>query len=129
MLMMHAPRAKSGEYQATNWAPEDLAAHIAFMHALNKDLTAAGELVSALGLATPGEARIVRVENGVPAVTDGPYPETKEFLAGFWLVDVDKTERAYEIAARASAAPGPGGKPLGIALEVRQVMIAPSMEA
>jgi hypothetical protein len=130
MLMMHAPRGKTGEYQATNWAPDDLAAHIAFMHALNKDLTAAGELVSAQGLATPGEARIVRVgSDGVPAVTDGPYPETKEFLAGFWIVDVDRTERAYEIAARASAAPGPGGKPLGIPLEVRQVMSAPSMEA
>jgi hypothetical protein len=125
MLMMHAPRG-SGDYAVSAWKPEDLQAHIGFMQRLNRDLVASGELAAAEGLAAPGEARVVRAgKNGVPAVTDGPFAEAKEFLAGFWIVDVDSPERAYEIAARASAAPGPGGAPLGIPIEVRQVMQAP----
>ncbi len=63
--------------------------------------------------------------NGAPVVTDGPFPEAKEFLAGYWIVEVDRPERGYEIAAKASAAPGPGGAPLNMAIEVRQVMSAP----
>lgn len=125
MLMMHAPRG-SGDYQVNNWSPEDFKAHIAFMHQLNGQLTAAGELVGLEGLAPPGQARVVTAgKNGAPAVTDGPFPEAKEFLAGYWIVEVDRPERAYEIAAQASAAPGPGGKPLVIPIEVRQVMSAP----
>ena len=125
MLMMHAPRG-TGEYQVDQWSPEDFKAHIEFMHRLNHELTDSGELVGAQGLAAPGEARVVRAgKDGLPAVTDGPFPEAKEFLAGFWIVEVDTTERAYEIAAKASAAPGPGGKPLIIPIEVRQVMSAP----
>lgn len=82
------------------------------------------------GLSAPGAARIVRAgTNGVPAVTDGPFPETKEFLAGYWIVEVDRAQRAYEIAARASAAPGPDGSPLRLAIEVREVMGAPLSEA
>jgi len=128
MLMMHAPRA-TGDWQVMNWSPEDLKAHIGFMHTLNKELRDAGELVGAEGLAAPGEARIVRAgKNGVPAVTDGPFAESKEFLAGYWIVEVDTTDRAYEIAAKASAAPGPGGKPLIIPIEVRQVMSAPPVD-
>jgi hypothetical protein len=126
MLMMHAPRG-TGEYAVSQWKPEELQAHIAFMHKLNRDLTAAGELAGAEGMASPGDARIVRAgKNGAPAVTDGPFAESKEFLAGFWIVDVPSAERAYEIAARASAAPGPGGKPMTIPIEVRQVMQAPA---
>jgi hypothetical protein len=126
MLMMHAPRG-TGDYQVNSWSPRDLEAHIAFMHRFNRELTEAGELVGAEGLAAPGEAKVVRAgKNGAPAVTDGPFPESKEFLAGYWIVDVDRAERAYEIAARASAAPGPGGTPLGIPIEVRQVMSAPA---
>ena len=126
MLMMHAPRG-TGEYAVTQWKPEELQAHIRFMHDLNRDLTAAGELAGAEGLAAPGEARIVRAgKNGAPAVTDGPFAESKEFLVGYWVVDVPSAERAYEIAAKASTAPGPGGTPLGIPIEVRQVMQAPS---
>ncbi len=128
MLMMHVPRA-TGDYQINSWSPEDFKAHIAFMQRLNRELTEAGELVGAEGLAAPGEAKVVRAgKNGVPAVTDGPFPEAKEFLAGYWIVDVDRPERAYEIAARASAAPGPGGTPLTIPIEVRQVMSAPSTD-
>jgi hypothetical protein len=125
MLMMHAPGG-TGEYQVNAWSPEDLRAHIGFMQRLNQELTEAGELVGAEGLAPPGQARVVRAgKQGVPAVTDGPFPEAKEFLAGFWIVEVDRPERAYEIAAKASAAPGPGGAPLIIPIEVRQVMSAP----
>jgi hypothetical protein len=129
MLMMHAP-SRTGDYQVGDWSPEDFKAHIAFMHQFNRELTEKGELVGAEGLAPPGEAKIVRAgQNGTPAVTDGPFPEAKEFLAGFWIVDVDRPERAYEIAARASAAPGPGGKPLIIPIEVRQVPSAPPSDA
>jgi hypothetical protein len=129
MLMMHAPRGK-GDYQVSDWSPEDFKAHIAFMHRINQELTAAGEWVGGEGLAAPGEARIVRAgKGGTPAVTDGPFAESKEFLAGFWIVEVDNEQRAHEIAATISAAPGPGGKPLIIPIEVRQVMSAPPADA
>ena len=112
MLMMHAPRG-NGDWGVAEWVPEDVKAMVAYMHDLNKDLKTNGELVSAEGLTPPSETRIVRAgKNGAPAVTDGPFAETKEFLAGFWIVDVPTAERAYEIAARASSAPGPGGAPM-----------------
>ena len=125
MLMMNVPRG-TGDYQIGSWSPDDLKAHIAFMHSLNKELRDAGELVGAEGLAAPGEAKIVRAgKNGMPAVTDGPFAEAKEFLAGYWIVEVDEPKRAYEIAGNASSAPGPGGTPLNMPIEVRQVMSAP----
>jgi hypothetical protein len=124
MLMMHAPRG-SGEYQITQWKPEEFQAHIKFMKDLNAGLREAGELVGAEGLAPPGQARVVRAGAGKPEVTDGPFAESKEFLVGYWIVDVENAERAYAIAGKASTAPGPGGKPLGIPIEVRQVMSAP----
>ena len=128
MLMMHAPRG-TGEYQVSDWSHEDLKAHVGFMLALNRELTAAGELVDAQGLSAPGQARVVRAgKNGAPVVTDGPFAEAKEFLAGYWIVEVNRPERAYEIAAKASSAPGPGGKPLIIPIEVREVMSAPPVE-
>lgn len=125
MLMMHAPRG-NGDYQVSDWSPDDFTAHIQFMHDFNAELSAAGELAGAEGLASPGEARIVRAgKDGLPAVTDGPFAEAKEFLAGYWIVQVATPERAYEIAAKASAAPGPGGAPMSIPIEVRQVMDGP----
>ena len=125
MLMMHAPRG-TGDYAIFNWKPDDLKAHIDFMHRLNADLQQAGEFVGGEGLAPPGQARIVRAGGGgAPEVTDGPFAESKEFLAGYWIVDVESAERAYAIAARASTAPGPGGGPMNMAIEVRQVMQAP----
>jgi hypothetical protein len=125
MLLMHAPGG-TGEYQVSDWAPQDLKAHIDFMGRLNRELTERGEFVAGEGLTPPGQARVVRVKkDGTPAVTDGPFPEAKEFLAGFWIVEVDRAERAYEIAAEISSAPGPGGIPLVIPVEVRQVMSGP----
>ncbi|MEV6275065.1 YciI family protein [Nocardia sp. NPDC051832] len=110
----------------TEWAPEDIMAHIEFQRVLGEELAKSGELVDAQGLAGPEEARVVCSDGrSAPVVTDGPFPETKEFLAGYWLVDVDSLERALEIAARASAGPGPGGKPIGEYIEVRAVMSAP----
>ena len=77
----------------------------------------------------PEEARIVRAgKSGAPEVTDGPYPEAKEFLAGFWIVDCEGKDRAYELAARVSAAPGKGGVPLNMPVEVREVMSAPPVD-
>ncbi len=125
MLMMNAPRG-TGDYAISNWPPADFQAHIKFMIQLNKELAAAGELVGVEGLAPPGQARIVRAGKGsAPEVTDGPFAEAKEFLAGFWIVDVETRERAYAIAARASSAPGPGGTPMNLSIEVRQVMGVP----
>ncbi len=128
MLMMNAPRGK-GDWAVLNWPPEDLKAHINFMRRFTKELADAGELVAAEGLAGPGQARVVRAgKGGVPEVTDGPFPEAKEFLAGYWIVDCESPKRAYEIAAGASAAPGPGGTPMNIPIEVREVMSAPPVE-
>jgi hypothetical protein len=123
MLMMHAPRG-SGGYEYVHWAPEDWAAHLEYWRRLNAELAAAGEFVETVALTEPGRARLVRAADG-PPVTDGPFSETKAFLAGYWIVDVGRPERAVEIAARASAAPGPGGAPLDMPVEVRQVMSAP----
>jgi hypothetical protein len=126
MLMMHAPRAGWKEQGIGSWPPADIKAHINFMLQLNNELTQSGELVDVQGLAFPEEARIVRAQkDGTPVVTDGPYAEAKEFLAGFWIVDCPSAEHAYRIAARASGAPGKGGVPLNMPIEVRQVMSAP----
>jgi hypothetical protein len=124
MMMMHAPRG-TGDYKVNEWSPEDFQAHIAFMHSFNKELMEAGERVDAQGLAAPGEAKLVRAGNDGQPITDGPFAESKEFLAGYWIVEVDSPERAYQLAAKASTAPGPGGKPLNMAIEVRQVMSGP----
>jgi hypothetical protein len=129
MLMMHAPRG-DGDWGILQWTPEALNAHIAFMMELNKNLQSDGALVGAEGLAMPAQARIVRAgKQGKPEVTDGPFAESKEFLAGYWIVDVESPEAAYKIAAKASSAPGPDGKPLNMAIEVREVMSCAPVEA
>lgn len=123
MLMMNTPG--NGPYKVASWPRKDLQAHIGFMIDFVKKLSASGELVSAEGLAGPDEARRVRAGEGGEPITDGVFPESKEFLAGYWIVDVETPERAFAIAAEASAAPGPGGAPLNMAIEVRQVMSGP----
>ena len=128
MLMMNVPAGR-GDYQISDWSPDDFKAHIAFMHRFNKELTEAGEFVGAEGLAPPGDAKLVKAnKDGTPA-TDGIFPESKEFLAGYWIIEVDSAERAYAVAAKASTAPGPGGAPLNMKIEVRQVMSGPLPDA
>jgi hypothetical protein len=122
MMMMNVP---GGPYRISDWAQKDLEAHIAFMKDFARDLNESGELVAAEGLSGPDQAKVVRAAADGTPVTDGVFPESKEFLAGFWIIDVDDERRAYELAARASAAPGPGGKPLNLAIEVREVMSGP----
>ncbi len=128
ILMMHAKKgpitgySESGEWNLTRWPPGTFDKHMAAHHALNADLEKSGELVSINALAEPREAKIVKAGAQKSPITDGVFPETKEFLAGWWIVEVKNAERAYEIAARASAAPGPDGKPLNMEIEVRQVM-------
>jgi hypothetical protein len=128
ILMMHGPRG-TGDWDVADWAVEDLKAHIGFMKKLSEDLKREGTLVSAEGLAAPGQARLVRAgKDGAPEVTDGPFAESKEFLAGYWIVDVETPAQAYAIAGRASAAPGKGGQPMSIPIEVREVMSAPPVD-
>jgi hypothetical protein len=123
MLMMHVGR--NDATAVLDWPPQDIKNMIEFQHAFDHELEESGEMVFNAGLAFPDQARIVRSEDGVPAVTDGPFPESKEFLIGFWIVDCDSEERAYAIAAKASAVPGVGGTPMGIPIEVRPVMGPP----
>ena len=124
MLIMQATRAEWGSFETL--APAEIHAHVQFMKTLNEDLAKRGELCDAQGLAPPERTRIVTARAGAqPEVSDGPFAETKEFLAGYWIVDVESPDRAYQIAARASSAPGPGGVPLVIPIEVREVMAGP----
>ncbi len=116
---------KAGTAGITAWTKQEIEAHIAYMLDLNKDLKSSGELVSAEGLTFPDQAKLVRAgKDGMP-ITDGVFPESKEFLAGYWVIDVATPERAYAIAARASAAPGPAGVPLNMGIEVRPIMSLP----
>jgi len=126
MLMMNAPGG--GPYQIAKWPAKDIKAHIGFMINFSKKLSAAGELVAGEGLAGPDQAKLVRAGKDGKPVTDGVFPESKEFLAGYWIVDVPSAARAYQIAAEASAAPGPGGAPMNMAIEVREVMSGPPPE-
>ncbi|HZC40412.1 MAG TPA: YciI family protein [Streptosporangiaceae bacterium] len=130
LLLMNYEGGEGCDVPMSDWAPEDIRAHIAFQHELNADLMASGELVEAQGLAGPELAKIVTVSGeGAPVVTDGPFAESKEWLAGYRMVDVESEARAVEIAARASASPGPGGVPIRQPIEVRQVMGAPDPDA
>jgi len=126
MLIMNSPR--DGYAQYMKWPRKILEANVAFMQAFSKQLKEAGELVSAEGLASPEQARLVRAGNDGKPITDGVFPESKEFLAGYWIVDVDSPERAFAIAAEASTAPGGAvtaadGRPIEhFWIEVRQIM-------
>ena len=89
------------------WSAEDFAAMGAFMESFSRELTESGELVETRGLVAPVHARRVRLQGGVPVVTDGPYAETQEVLAGYWIVECESFDRATEIAARLSQVPAP----------------------
>ena len=127
MKFMLQMNVKKGPYQMEGWSSEDIKRMVEFMNKTNAGLKAAGQLVTAEGLVSPEEARLVKAnEDGSPSVTDGPFAETKEFIAGFWIIDVKDADEAYRIAAGISLCPGPGGKPLHMPLEVRAAGSAPA---
>lgn len=120
ILMMTGTKAGVDGYRA--WSQSDIQTHFAHLKKINQDLTESGEFVITEGLGLPHQAKIVRAGSDGMPVTDGVFPESKEFLLGYWVVDVETPERAYEIAARISAGPGPGGVPTNMPIEVRQIM-------
>jgi hypothetical protein len=131
ILMMSGTKADFAWY--SKWSKQDLQAHLAFMHAFNKELKDSGAFVAAEGLAFPDQAKMVRAGSDGEPITDGVFPESKEFLAGYCIVDVESPEEAYRIAARASMAPHPprhgsGGIAENQSIEVRQVMSGPPEE-
>ena len=129
MKFMLQMNVKKGPYQMQGWSQEDIKRMVGFMHQFNADLSAKGQLVAAEGLVPPDQARIVKAnDDGSPVVTDGPFAESKEFIAGFWIVDVKNADEAYHIAAKASTSPGPGGRPMNMPIEVRAVGEPPPTE-
>ncbi len=120
ILMMAGTKAGVDTYRA--WSKKDIDAHMAVLKSINNELTEAGEFVGTAPLAPPDQAKVVRAGKDGAPITDGVFPEAKEFLLGYWIVDVESPERAYEIAARISGAPGPGGVPTNMPIEVRQIM-------
>jgi hypothetical protein len=118
ILLMTGTKAGVDTYRA--WTKADIDAHMAGLKSLAKDLRESGEFVADQGLTGPEEAMVVcGQKNGMP-VTDGIFPESKEFLLGYWIVDVATRERAFALAARLSTVPGPGGVPTNMPIEVRQ---------
>lgn len=120
MLMMHAPDVLPAE---------DLKESMAYLQRYCAELAASGELVGTEALVGPRQAMFVKADRaGKPEITDGPFPETKEFLLGYWIVDCDSRERACEIAAGISRLPGPDGAPANMPIEVRELMTMTGME-
>lgn len=119
MLMMNT--MKAGNAAFSDWSMDDVRNHITFMKQLNVGLKQSGEFVIAEGLTFPDEAKLVRADESGTPITDGVFPESKEFLAGFWIVDVASPERVYQLAAQISAAPGAKGVPLNMPIEVRPI--------
>jgi hypothetical protein len=120
ILMMTGATAGVGTYRA--WSEGDRQAHMAVLKRIMNELRKTGEFVATEGLAGPDQAKVVRGEKDGLPVTDGIFPESKEFLLGYWVVDVETPERAYAVAGRISAAPGPGGVPTNMPIEVRRIM-------
>ena len=112
------------------WTPGEIQAHIAFQQRINAELTERGELIDAQALTGPEAAKLVTYGGtGEPVVTDGPFPEYKELLAGYRIIDVESLERAIEVAAQVSAAPGQNGVPIKQPIELREVMAPLGPEA
>jgi hypothetical protein len=92
------------------WSEKEMQAMFAYMGEINDDLAESGELVDANGLTEPAQTRLVSTgQDGRPVITDGPYGETKELLAGYWVLDCESLERVTEIAARVARCPAPAG--------------------
>ncbi len=129
MLLQSYGPVDSGMGPMLEWSQSDIQTHIEFQMALNSELSALGELVDAQGLSGPEEARFVTSDgHRPPVVSDGPYPETKELVAGYRVVEVPSLARAIDIAARISAAPGIAGAPIRQPIEVREIIGAPEPE-
>jgi hypothetical protein len=126
ILLMSGTKAGVDSYKA--WSEKDIQNHFAYLAGLASDLSKSGEFVATDGLGTPQQAKVVRAGKDHAPITDGVFPEAKEFVLGYWIVDVDSAERAYEIAARISGGPGPGGITLNMPIEVRQIMSRTSEE-
>ena len=130
MLLQNFEGGAGCDVPMYEWEPQDVSTHIQFQVDLNAELVASGELVDAQGLAGPDLAKIVTADGvAAPVVTDGPFLESKEFLAGYRIVDVESLDRALEIAARASAAPAAKGVPIQQPIEVREIMAIPATDA
>jgi hypothetical protein len=119
MLLMNGTAAGVDAYRA--WPEKDRQAHMAVLRSISGDLSESGEFVVTEGLTGPDQASLVRGEKDGLPVTDGVFPESKEFLLGYWIVDVETSERACAIAGRISAASGPGGPSTNMPIEVRQI--------
>src|SRR5262245_53744038 len=114
MIMLYASQRDydvmaGGVAEGSARSQEDVAAMHAFMASWNNDLVGPGELVDAQGLAAPVHTRTVELCGGAPVVTDGPYAETQEVLAGYTIVECESFDRATEIAARIAKCPNPEG--------------------
>lgn len=117
ILLMSGTKQGVSGYQ--KWSQSDRDTHMQTLGSIVRDLTQTGEFVATQGLAEPKEAKLVCGEKDGLPVTDGVFPEAKEFVLGYWVVDVATPERAYAIAGKISAAPGPGGTPTNMPIEVR----------
>lgn len=107
-------------FGVSGWSNDEVATMIEFMHKINEELAESGELVDAQGLTDASHARVVQIKEGVPVVTDGPYAETKEILAGYWVVDCESNDRALAIAAKIATVPTPVHIP-PVRIEVRPI--------
>lgn len=127
LLLKHyngGPEPLPGCVPMSEWSANDITAHVAFQREVGRMLTENGELVDAQGVSPEGAYVRYDGPDAPPVVTDGPFPETKELVAGWYLVDVDSQARAHEIAAHVSSAPGKDGEPIHEWIEVRAVMDA-----
>lgn len=126
MLLVHGNK-QGWSSMADSWSQEDLVRMVKFMQELDQELRDSGELVETRGLSGPDQMKTVQAQDdGEPIVTDGPFSETKEVLAGYWVVDVASEERIIELATYISKTPGPGGKPLNQAVEIHPEGVAPA---
>ncbi len=126
ILLMSGTKAGVDSYHA--WPQRDVDAHMDVLRNINQELSQSGEFVTTQGLTGPQEAKVVRGETKGLPVTDGVFPESKEFLLGYWIIDVESPERAYAIAARISTAPGPGGRATNMPIEVRRLAGPPKSQ-
>ena len=120
ILMMNGTKSDFEGY--ARWSKDDLQANVAFMRAFSKELKDSGVFVASEGLGWPNEARLVRAGSKGEPITDGVFPESKEFLAGYWIIDVESPEQAFAIAGRLSRGSGVGAKAGSMPVEVRQVL-------